>query len=283
MSAAVVRATGTLDLGDQRLEYATWAPRPGGDTPAIVLLHEGLGSLSLWKDFPARLAAATGEVVFAYSRAGYGQSSPVPLPRPLDYMQREAVEVLPRLLDAIGFERGELLGHSDGASIAACYAGSLPAHRLLALVLFAPHFFVEEMTVAEIERTRHRWQTTDLRQRLARHHADVDNAFLGWNGAWLGPGFRRWDITDCLAYIRAPVLAVQGAADPYGTLRQVEAVERECMSPVEVVVLPGVGHSPHLEAPGATLAATVAFLRHAFEIDRAAGAAQALAAASAGR
>ena len=271
MSRQVERRKGRLDLGTQELEFACYEVRPGS-APVIVLLHEGLGSVSLWKAFPAKLAAATGENVAVYSRAGYGESTPVELPRPLDYMQREAVDVLPRVLDQLGFERGVLLGHSDGASIAAYYAGSVPDRRVRGLVLFAPHFFVEEMTVAEIARTRERWQTTDLRMRLGRHHHDVDNAFLGWNGAWLDPEFRKWETTECLAYIRVPVLVVQGAADPYGTLAQVRAMERECICPLETVVLPGVGHSPQFEAPEATLEVTSAFVRHLLELDASPGA-----------
>lgn len=271
MSRHVERRDGRLNLGSQELEFACYEVERGGP-PVIVLLHEGLGSVSLWKEFPAKLAAATGENVAVYSRAGYGESSPVELPRPLDYMQREAVEVLPRVLDALGFERGVLLGHSDGASIAAYYAGSVWDRRVRGLVLFAPHFFVEEMTVAEIERARERWRTTGLRMRLGRHHRDADNAFLGWNGAWLDPEFRNWEITECLAYIRVPVLAVQGEADRYGTLAQVQAMERECMCPLETVVLPGAGHSPQFEAPEATLQATSGFVRHVLELDRSSGA-----------
>ena len=164
-------------------------------------------------------------------------------------MHDEAREVLPRLLDAIGFRRGLLLGHSDGASIAAIYAGSVQDHRVRGLVLIAPHFFTEDMGIAEIARAKEAYATTDLRAKLARWHADVDNAFRGWNDAWLDPGFRKWDITDELAYIRVPVLIVQGADDQYGTVKQIEAAERECYCPVEVALLPGVRHSPHREAP----------------------------------
>jgi pimeloyl-ACP methyl ester carboxylesterase len=249
---------GLLDLGGMRLEYRMIGPRPD-EAPTIVMLHEGLGCVGLWNDFPDRLAAATGAGVFVFSRAGYGQSSAVALPRPLTFMHEEAKDVLPRLLDAIGFRRGLLLGHSDGASIAAIYAGSVQDHRVRGLILIAPHFFTEDMGIAEIARAKEIYETTDLRGKLARWHADVDNAFRGWNDAWLDPDFRNWDITAELAYIRVPMLIVQGADDQYGTARQIEAAERECYCPVEVALLPGVRHSPHREAPEVLLKTTSEF------------------------
>ena len=174
--------TGTLHIGAIDLEYRMIGPAPV-DAPTIVMLHEGLGSTALWGDFPDRLAAATGFGVLAYSRAGYGASSPVTLPRPLDYMHVEALEVLPELLDAIGFRRGLLLGHSDGASIAAIYAGSVQDHRVQGVVLIAPHFIVEDISVASIAEIKTAYETTDLKSKLARWHSDVDNAFYGWNSA----------------------------------------------------------------------------------------------------
>ncbi|MGJ5176100.1 alpha/beta fold hydrolase [Bradyrhizobium oligotrophicum] len=245
-------ASGFLTIDGAQLEYRLIGPQPS-DAPCIVLLHEGLGSVGLWGDFPDKLQAATGASVFAYSRAGYGASSPVTLPRPLDYMQREAREVLPTLLDAIGFQRGLLVGHSDGASIAAIYAGSRADHRLDGIVLIAPHVIVEDVSVSAIAAIKTTYETTDLPARLARWHKDVDNAFRGWNGAWLDPAFRSWDITTELAYIRVPVAVIQGVDDQYGTARQVEIIQEECYCPVEVAMLPKVGHSPHREAPEATL------------------------------
>ena len=173
---------------DASLEYRMIGPRPDA-APTIVMLHEGLGSVTTWGDFPHKVAERTGAGVFVYSRAGYGKSSTITLPRPLDYMQREATEVLPRLLDAIGFRRGILFGHSDGATIAAWYAGSVQDHRVRGLVLMAPHFFMEASNIEAIQQTVASYETTDLRARLARHHADVDAAFRGWSGAWLDPGF----------------------------------------------------------------------------------------------
>jgi pimeloyl-ACP methyl ester carboxylesterase len=250
---------GFLDIGPSRLEYRLVGPRPDA-APTLVMLHEGLGSAALWGDFPAQLSGATGAGVFSYSRAGYGRSSPVALPRPLDYMHREALEVLPRLLEAIGLQRGILIGHSDGASIATIYAGSVQDHRVRGLVLMAPHFFVEDVSLAAIAAAREAYATTDLREKLARWHADVDNAFRGWNDAWLDPEFRGWDITEMLAYVRVPILIVQGKKDQYGTERQIAAAEEECYCPVEALLLPDARHSPYRDAPVATLAATSEFV-----------------------
>ena len=251
--------SGFLDIGSQHLEYRMIGPRPD-QAPTLVLLHEGLGCAGLWGDFPDKLAQATGCGLLVYSRAGYGQSSPVPLPRPLNYMHNEAREILPRLLDEIGFKRGLLIGHSDGASIAAIYAGSQQDHRVGGLVLIAPHFFTEDSGIAAIAETRKAYASGDLRVRLARWHADVDNAFIGWADAWLDPDFRNWDITEYLAYIRVPVLVVQGVDDQYGTVKQIEAAEQECYCPVEVAMLPGARHSPQRDAPEATLKAISEFV-----------------------
>ena len=251
--------SGFLSIGQHSLEYRFLGPRPDR-APTIVMLHEGLGSVGLWNDFPERLQQATGAGIFVYSRAGYGQSSPVALPRPLSYMHDEARDALPALLDSIGFRRGILLGHSDGASIAAIYAGTHQDHRLGGLVLIAPHFFTEDSGIASIVEAKAAYETTDLKQKLARWHKDPDYAFYGWNGAWLDPDFRKWDITGELAYIRVPMLIVQGEADQYGTVKQVEAAERECYCPVEMALLNGAKHSPQREQPEATLAAIADFV-----------------------
>src|SRR3954453_7386924 len=256
--------TGHLAIDGASLQYRMIGPRPDA-APTIVMLHEGLGSVSTWGAFPEMLSETTGCGVFVYSRAGYGKSSTIALPRPLDYMQREATDALPALLDAIGFRRGILLGHSDGATIAAWYAGSVQDHRVRGLILMAPHFFMEASNVKAIRKTVASYET-ELRPRLARHHADVDTAFKGWSGAWLDPGFTNFDTPDALAYIRVPVLVVQGAADPYGTLAQVRVVEEECTCPVETLVLPGVGHAPHREAAEETLAAIAAFSHRIFRV-----------------
>ncbi len=241
-----------LHINGSDLEYRLLGPSPE-QAPTLVMLHEGLGSAALWGDFPEKLQAATGAGVLVYSRAGYGASSPVILPRPLDYMHREALDVLPKLLDAIGFRRGILVGHSDGASIAAIYAGGVQDHRVRAIALMAPHFIVEDISVTSIAEIKTAYETTNLREKLARWHKDVDNAFHGWNGAWLDPEFRSWDISEYLAYIRVPIALLQGAEDQYGTLRQVEIAQEECYCPVDVTILTGTGHSPYREAPEATL------------------------------
>ena len=253
---------GFLELPPQRLEYRMVGPRPG-EAPTLVLLHEGLGCVGMWGDFPDRLAAATGCGVFVYSRQGYGRSSPATLPRQLDFMHVEARETLPKILSAIGFQRGLLVGHSDGASIAAIYAGSVQDHRVNGLVLMAPHFIVEDVTSASIAEMRQAFDTTELRARLARYHDDVDATVRGWSDVWLKGDFRSWDLTEDLAYIRVPVLIIQGADDQYGTVRQIEIAQQECYCPVEVLMLPGVRHVPHREGTEQTLAATVDFVRRA--------------------
>ncbi len=225
-----------------------------------MLLHEGLGSTGLWRSFPEALSRRTGYCVFAYSRGGYGQSDPVPLPRPLDYMTREAIDVLPQVLDAIGFKRGILLGHSDGASIAAIYAGAVKDSRIRGGCLISPHFFTEPEGLASIAEAKVQYETGDLRQRLAKHHADVDNAFWGWNGAWLDPGFRSWNIENSIPGIRVPVLAIQGRDDQYGTLKQLEALVNGCPAPVDTAILENCRHSPHVEQPERTLEAVSDFL-----------------------
>jgi pimeloyl-ACP methyl ester carboxylesterase len=247
-----------LQVAGHDLEYRLVGRAPS-EAATIVMLHEGLGSVGLWGDFPDKLAAATGTSAFAYSRAGYGASSPVRLPRPLDYMQDEASRVLPRLLNAIGFRRGLLLGHSDGASIAALYAGGVQDHRIRGVTLIAPHFVVEEMGLAAIEAARLAYRDGNLKPKLARWHRDVDNAFHGWNGAWLDPGFRSWDISESLGYIRVPVQIVQGENDRYGSTRQIEIAEQECYCPLDITLIEGVGHSPQREAPETTLRAVADF------------------------
>jgi len=257
---------GFLTIGAAHLEYRLIGPPPES-APTIVMLHEGLGSAGLWGDFPEKLQAATGAGVFAYSRAGYGASTPVKLPRPLDYMHVEALDVLPKLLDKIGLRRGLLLGHSDGASIAAIYAGSHQDHRVQGLVLIAPHFIVEDISVTSIAEIKTAYETTSLREKLARWHKDVDNAFYGWNGAWLDPKFSDWDISEYLAYIRVPIAIVQGAGDQYGTMRQVEIAQQECYCPVDVSIIANAGPSPYREAPDETLAAIADFAAAALRAD----------------
>lgn len=251
-----------------RLEARCWGPPPSA-APTIVMLHEGLGCVALWRDLPERLAAATGWGVLAYSRRGYGRSDPCRLPRPVDYMEHEGEVVLAQVLDAIGFRRGVTLGHSDGGSIAALHLGSVRDHRVRGAILIAPHFFVEDCSIEAIEAARLAWETGGLRDRLARYHADVDCAFLGWNRAWLDPAFRRWDITQALWYLQVPVLAFQGLEDPYGTRAQVEVVEAETYAPAEIHLMEGCGHAPHRERPDEVIATIADFLARLDRIDHA--------------
>lgn len=250
--------SGFLTANGKKLEYACFGPSPD-KAMTLVLLHEGLGCVALWRDFPAKLAEATGLGVFVYSRAGYGQSDPVELPRPLDYMTREAVDSLPEVLDAVGIRSAVLVGHSDGATIAAIYAGSVSDHRVRGLVLMAPHFFTEPEGLASIEKSTGLYETTDFRDKMAKYHRDPDNAFWGWNKAWLDPGFNSWNVADVIDYFRIPTLAVQGAEDQYGTLAQIEEIETRSYAPVDVEILPGAQHAPHLEAPESTVSAISEF------------------------
>ena len=223
------------------------------------MLHEGLGCVAMWRDLPRLLAEATGFGAFAWSRAGYGRSDPIGLPRALDYMTREALDVLPKLFDAIKFESGILLGHSDGASIAAIYAGSVEDFRVRGLVLIAPHFFTEPGGLASIAAAKEAYEKGDLRQRLARYHEHVDVAFRGWNDAWLDPAFEAWNIAGAIDYLRIPVLAIQGADDQYGTLAQIAEIEARIYARLETMILPDCKHAPHIEQPEKTLAAIAEF------------------------
>ncbi len=256
--AWIAGVRGEIAADGKRLEAIAYGPPPS-DAPTIVMLHEGLGCVALWRDFPQKLAAATGWGVFAWSRAGYGGSERIDLPRPLDYMSREARFSLPAILDAIELERGVLLGHSDGASIAAIYAGEHADERIRGLVLMAPHLFTEEPGLASIAEARRAYETGDLRSKLAKYHADVDVAFRGWNDAWLDPGFKAWDIEDRVDRWRAPALVIQGADDQYGTLAQVQAIERRSPAPVTSLVLEACRHSPQIDQPEATLDAIARF------------------------
>jgi pimeloyl-ACP methyl ester carboxylesterase len=333
---------GTLRIGGGTLETGWWGPGPT-EAPTLVLLHEGLGSVALWRDFPARLTASTGWGVFAYSRFGYGNSDTTPLPRPMTYLHDEALVVLPEVLHAAGIQRAVLVGHSDGGSIAAIYAGSVPVlpvpallpsmlspivswpglarppgtcgvrptkvvggrHKaghdeeenpasltpcpdatglkpghdtgddstdgghtgainfrptLLGLVTIAAHFVVEDLNIASIRQIQAEYETSGLRQRLVRYHRDVDAAFRGWNDTWLDPRFKDFNITGLLPNIQVPILALQGAGDPYGSDVQLRVLEASVRVPVSTRLIAGAKHSPHLEAGDATLAAITSFI-----------------------
>ena len=250
---------GFVELSGGQVEFKRFGASPA-DGPAIVLLHEGLGCVDLWKDFPARLAGATGLGVFVYSRYGYGRSSPAALPRPLSYMHDEAQTVLPELLEAIGFQGGLLMGHSDGGSIAAIYAGSRQDERLNGVVLMAPHFFNEQMNVEAITRATKAYESGKLKAGLEKYHgANTDCAFHGWSGAWLDPGFATWNLEAFLPAISVPLLVIQGRQDEYGSLAHVRAAEDKAGGPVETAILDGCGHSPQRDQAALVLAKVSAF------------------------
>lgn len=240
------------------LEYACWGPSPD-QAPTLVLLHEGLGSVAQWKDLPEKLVAATGFGVLAFSRAGYGGSDPVSLPRPLDYMTREAEDVLGSVLDGVGIRQCILLGHSDGGTIATIYAGSVSDMRVRGLILVAPHFFTEPQGLAAIRAAGVAYETGVLKAKLAKYHAHVDVAFKGWQQAWSDPGFVTWNVADAIDHLRIPVLAIQGRDDPYGSLDQISEIDERIYSPLETLILEGCGHAPQVERPEETLAAITEF------------------------
>lgn len=244
--------------GGQRLEtLLVPAATPGA--PTLVLLHEGLGSIALWRDLPQQLAKATGCAVLAYSRHGHGASAPLTGPRTVRYMHDEALVVLPEVLEALGIARPILIGHSDGASIALIHAGQ-GAGPVAGLVLLAPHVFVEDLTVASIAAIGRTFAETDMGVRMGRYHADPVGVFAGWHRIWLDPAFRGWNIEAGLPAITCPVLLIQGADDEYGTLAQIDAIAARVSGPVERLVLAACGHSPQRDQPDATLAAISGFV-----------------------
>lgn len=246
-----------------RIEHA-WLNREHRDAPLIVFLHEGLGSLAMWRGFPQRLCDAIGARGLIYSRPGYGRSTPRDPEEfwDLDFMHRQAHEVLPALLAALGIDPARdgvwLFGHSDGGSIALLYAARFGA-ALRGAVVLAPHILVEDVSVASIEQARIAYETTDLRERLAKYHDDVDSAFWGWNRIWLHPPFRSWSIEDEIGTIACPLLAVQGLDDEYGTLEQIRGIARR-VPQTHLLELPDCGHSPHRDQPDALIRAVAEFL-----------------------
>ena len=228
-----------------------------GAEPALVFLHEGLGSIKLWRDFPARVAKATGRKALVYDRYGYGESEVLKEEKvDVKFMHRGAEE-LAEVLGAFRIEAPVLVGHSDGASIALIYSGS---HRVEGLVVLAPHVFIETFNLASIRKIRATFETTDLPQRFAKYHTDPRKTFYLWNDAWLDPAFERWNIEEYLPRIACPVLAIQGENDEYGTMAQLDAIRRQVKGPCELVKLKDCGHSPHREKPEEVLKAVVDFL-----------------------
>lgn len=258
--------TAAIAVHGRTLEVRTIAAREPG-LPALVFLHEGLGSVSLWRDFPDQVAAHTGLGAVVYSRHGHGRSEALAAAHGVDYMHREALEVLPALLAALGVTTPLLVGHSDGASIAIIHAGA--GHQAAGLVLMAPHVFVEALSIASIARVRDTFESMGERTgermgmagKLARHHLDAAGTFYRWNDIWLHPDFRQWNIEASLGRIRCPVLAIQGEDDEYGTMAQLDAIAAQCAGEVTRVALAACGHSPHRDQPEATLAAVSGFVR----------------------
>ena len=245
--------------GGHRLEYELIAPERAA-ARWLVFLHEGLGSIAMWKDFPRRLCNATGSRGLVYSRYGYGRSDPLAAPRRPDFMHDEAQHALPGLLDQLQIEEPVLVGHSDGGSIALLHA-ALTERPVAALVVMAPHVFVEDLSIASIAEAKRAYETTDLRQRLGRYHDDPDSAFRGWNDIWLHPEFRSANMEDCLPRICCPILAIQGFEDQYGTMEQIDRIARGAMNVrVGLLKLAHCGHSPHRDQPDAVLAAAGQFI-----------------------
>lgn len=245
-------------VAGRRLELLRIAAREQ-TAPELVFLHEGLGSVSHWKDFPARIAASTGCPVTVYSRYGSGNSDVLTESRAVAYMHDEGLVTLPSLLDQLGIQRPILVGQSDGASIALIHAGS--SDNIRGLVVLAPHVFVEDLSVQSIAEAKVKFETTNLLEKLARHHRDAVRTFWGWNDIWLHPDFRRWNIEEYLPLIRCPILAIQGRDDQYGTMAQVEAIVRQAPGPVEVLQLDDCRHSPQRDQPKAVLEAITNFVR----------------------
>lgn len=246
-----------VEIDQGRIEYELTPGDPA--LPPLVFLHEGLGSIDLWRGVPDDVRAAAGEpTTLVYARHGYGASAPAALPLPVSYMHDEADAVLPALLDALGIANPVLVGHSDGASIALLYAGA--GHPVAGLACLAPHVFVEDESIAGIEAAKHTFATTDLAEKLGRYHDDPVATFRGWNDVWLSPDFRSWNIEDRLAAITAPMLLVQGAADQYGTFAQLASIEAQVCGPVRRLEVEGAGHSPHLDDRDAVVRAIADFV-----------------------
>lgn len=251
-----------ITVQGHRLEYQRLpSANPRTGAPVMVFLHEGLGSIAMWRDFPQQVADATGCEALVYSRYGYGGSDPLRQPRTARYLHEEALHALPELLDKLDIQRPFLLGHSDGGSISLIHAGGA-GRSVAGIVVMAPHVLNEQISIAGIRAAKVAWETTSLRERLGRFHADVDSAFLGWNDIWLHPDFLAWNIEEYLPTIRCPVLAIQGVGDEYGTMDQIDRIARGAPD-VRLLKLDPCGHSPHKDQAAAVISAVTEFTRRA--------------------
>lgn len=251
-----------LDVGGKKIETAHYGPGPD-KAPTLVFLHEGLGCVDMWHDFPKALSDATGCGVLVYSRLGYGRSDPCRLPRSIRFMHIEGMTVLPKVLKQANVKDHILIGHSDGGSIALIHAGANPCDGLKGVATLAAHVFCEPVTISSIQKAKQRFYEKDLRKRLEKYHGrNTDCAFHAWNGPWLDPDFMNWNIVKYLPHINVPVLAIQGEDDQYGTLSQVDAIRRHCRDTIaRTKILPHCGHSPYREKPDQTLQLLTAFIR----------------------
>lgn len=249
----------TISVQGRKLEYVRLpSAHPKADAPAMVFLHEGLGSVAMWRDFPQRVADATGCEAIVYSRYGYGRSDRLEAPRNTRYMHDEARLALPEFLDKLAVDRSILFGHSDGGSIALIHAGGT-RRPVSGLIVMAPHVMVEDITVQSIAEAKIAWQTTQLRQRLGRYHDHVEETFRGWSDIWLHPDFRDWNIEEYLPHIAAPILAIQGEDDEYASMEQIDRIGRQS-NDVDLVKLADCRHSPHKDQPEAVIAAVAEFV-----------------------
>jgi pimeloyl-ACP methyl ester carboxylesterase len=254
------------EIDGKRLEIQCFG-NPQHANPALIFLHEGLGSISQWRDFPEQIWNRTGCPTIVYNRAGYGRSDSADLPRTIDFMHQEANRALPELLKTLQVQSVIFIGHSDGGSIAIIHSAS-PKIPIRAFVLLAPHVFVEELTIRSIEQGKQEYLNGDLKARLAKHHPFTDHTFLGWTNIWLDPEFRSWNIEEYLPSIQAPVLLIQGEEDPFGTTRQIESIQTKSGGPVEVFLIPRCGHRPHVEKSQETTTRVVAFLHQHIQSNR---------------
>jgi pimeloyl-ACP methyl ester carboxylesterase len=256
------KTSGFITVDGIKLECLNLALDGAENKPTLVFLHEGLGCVALWRDFPEKLCQAMGLNGFIYSRRGYGASDPIPVPRPVDFMHHEAFNVVSPVLDAANVSSAILIGHSDGGSISLIHGGAVQDPRVKAMTTIAAHVLNEELTVKSIEEAKVAFETTNLRDRLEKYHGDnVDCAFWGWNGVWLNPDFWHWNLEEFLPGIQVPTLIVQGAEDQYGTDAQINAIEAGLTCPTETAIIKSAQHSPHLENQEATINAITAFLK----------------------